>query len=77
MDSLSDTSERINYLRVTVQYVQVEKSMRRELHSVMKEMRENFRIMITKMLRSFDAFDNIDKLVFVTDRQMKGRVQTL
>ena len=47
---------------------EVEKSMRRELHSVMKEMRENVRIMITKMLRSFDVFDNIDKLVFVTDR---------
>jgi len=35
----------------------------------MKKMREDFRITITKMLRSLDLFDNIDKLVFVTDRQ--------
>jgi hypothetical protein len=32
-------------------------------------MRENVGITITKILRSLDLFENIDKLVFVTDRQ--------
>jgi hypothetical protein len=38
----------------------------------MKKTRENVGITITKMLKSLDLFDNIDKLVFVTDRQTGG-----
>jgi len=47
--------------------------MHRQLHSDMKEMRENVRITIKKMFKSLDMFENIDKLVFVTDRQTGGQ----
>jgi hypothetical protein len=51
----------------------VENSMHRHLHSYVQRMRENVGITITKILRSLDLFDNIEKLVFVTDRQAGGQ----
>ena len=46
--------------------------MHRQLQSDMKKTTEDPGITIKKMWRSLDLFDNIDKLVFVTDRQTGG-----
>jgi hypothetical protein len=64
---------KINYLGVTVHYIANGKLedrvlCTREFDSDMKKTGDNIKIEIIKILRSFDLYNIIDKVVFMTDR---------
>jgi hypothetical protein len=74
LDLWSDVYRKINYLGVTVHYTVNGQLKDRvlcttEFDSDMKKTRDNIKIEIIKILRSFHLHNIIDKVVFTTDRE--------